>query len=84
MPALASETELLRVRGVTVEGGIVCTLFRADDGTIFPLMRLSKNELVIGASLELQGTFVKRSMCQQGERAFNVESVIGVDDSDDR
>jgi len=80
MSALASETELLRVKGLMVEGGIVCPMFRSDDGTIFPLMRLSKNDHPIGTSLELRGTFVKKSMCQLGERAFNVEKVIGVDD----
>jgi hypothetical protein len=82
--APASAAELVRVNGVMAEGGIVCPLFRSDDGTIFPLMGLNQNEHAIGTRLELEGTFVKRSTCQQGEKTFNVESVIGVGGSENR
>ena len=74
----SAATESLKIKGTVTDGGIVCPMFTSDDGTSFPLMGVRQDEYPAGTQLELEGTFVKRSTCQQGERTFQVESVVSV------
>lgn len=80
----SSATELLKIKGTVAEGGIVCPMFTSDDGTSFPLMGVRQGEYPAGTQLELQGTFVTRSTCQQGERTFQVETVVSVGPAPDK
>lgn len=64
--AEAGGTDLIEIKGIFVEGGVECPLFRADDGRGFALTGLDRSAATIGAKATLWGREVQFSTCQQG------------------
>ena len=84
MSEASSATESLTIKGALAEGGIVCPMFMTDDGASFPLMGIRQGEYPVGTQLELAGNFVMRSTCQQGEKTFQVDSIVSVGPAADK
>lgn len=68
-----------RILGVIVQGGVVCPLFLADDGSRFPLQGVDRERYPVGTRLSLVGQFVRVSKCMQGPRTLQVEYVLDVE-----
>ena len=73
-----AQTGPVPVSGVVVPGGIVCPLLRKADGEVVPLAGVTPDAFAEGTRLSLEGSFVPRSTCQQGQRTFAVERVVSV------
>jgi hypothetical protein len=84
MAGETSSAEQIRIHGMVIDGGIVCPLLTTESGDRFPLMGIRKNEYPTGTWLDLTGKFIRFSTCQQGERAFSVETVKSTCDSGKR
>ena len=70
--------ETIAIKGVLVEGGIVCPLLKLGSGDLVPLLGAGLAEYPIGTSLEIKGTYVQRSPCQQGRQTLRVDRVLAV------
>lgn len=73
------ELQNKRVHGVIVDGGVVCPLLLADDGTRLALQGVVKNWYPVGTKLLLEGHFVRVSKCMQGTKTLHVEKVLNIE-----
>jgi hypothetical protein len=78
MDGATAQSGPVPVSGVVVPGGIVCPLLRLPDGETVPLAGVAPDTFPQGTRLSLEGAFVLRSTCQQGQRTFAVERVVSV------
>jgi hypothetical protein len=61
-----------------VPGGVVCPLFQTVTGEHIPVQGLDKATYPIGTELQLEGTLVRRSSCQQGKQTLRLSHIIAV------
>jgi hypothetical protein len=66
--------ETSKLTGILVEGGVVCPLVRSASGQTISLVGLPRDTRVIGRRVELTGSYLRESQCQQGDRTFQVTS----------
>jgi hypothetical protein len=73
------QPETITVKGVLVDGGIVCPLLKLATGELVPLMGIGMTDYPFGTRLEIKGTLIQHSPCQQGSQTLRIDRVLAVD-----
>ncbi|CAN4267493.1 hypothetical protein MCEMSEM29_00444 [Methylophilaceae bacterium] len=78
--AFAEEDNLNSLIGNVIDGGVICPLIKTNEGKVFALVGILNNKFAINTKLELEGIYIKRSICQQGDIAFRIDRILKIND----
>jgi hypothetical protein len=76
--AFAEEYNLNSLIGNVIDGGVICPLIKTNEGEVFALVGIPNDKFAINTKLELEGTYIKRSICQQGDMAFRIDRILKI------
>ena len=74
----AVQPEKIVLRGEITTGGILCPLLLDADGETIALVGIKLEQFTPGTRLDLEGTMISYSPCQQGKAAFRVDKILSI------